>query len=101
MSGPTLVMRGLTNEQVEEPGRAVCRKTLWPRSNHLGVRWYLRYKISLRDLVEMIAERGLQLAPTTILCWVRRHAQSSSNAGTVSVEARTKIHLVTGMSIKT
>jgi transposase-like protein len=67
----------------------------------LCVRWYLRYKISLRDLVEMIAERGLQLAPTTILCWVRRHAQSSSNAGTVSVEARTKIHLVTGMSIKT
>lgn len=24
----------------------------------LCVRWYLRYKLSLRDLVEMIAERG-------------------------------------------
>jgi len=23
------------------------------------VRWYLRYKLSLRDLVEMVAERGL------------------------------------------
>ena len=26
------------------------------------VRWYLRYKLSFRDLVEMMAERGLQLA---------------------------------------
>jgi transposase-like protein len=26
------------------------------------VRWYLRYKLSLRDLVEMMAERGLSLA---------------------------------------
>jgi transposase-like protein len=37
------------------------------------VRWYLRYKLSLRDLVEMIAERGLSLAHTTILRWVRRY----------------------------
>jgi transposase-like protein len=33
----------------------------------LCVRWYLRYKFSLRDLVEMMAERGLSLAHTTIL----------------------------------
>ena len=32
----------------------------------LCVRWYLRYKLSLRDLVEMMAERGLSLAHTTI-----------------------------------
>ena len=29
----------------------------------LCVRWYLRFKLSLRDLVEMMAERGLSLAP--------------------------------------
>ncbi|MDH6146403.1 transposase-like protein [Paraburkholderia sp. WSM4179] len=40
----------------------------------LCVRWYLRYKLSLRDLVEMMAERGLSLAHTTILRWVRRFA---------------------------
>ncbi|MGF6298076.1 transposase-like protein [Paraburkholderia sp. WC7.3d] len=40
----------------------------------LYVRWYLRYKLSLRDLVEMMAERGLSLAHTTILRWVRRYA---------------------------
>jgi transposase-like protein len=37
----------------------------------LCVRWYLCYKLSFRDLVEMMAERGLQLAHTTILRWVR------------------------------
>src|SRR5437868_12690116 len=40
----------------------------------LCVRWYLRFKLSLRDLVEMMAERGLSLAHTTILRWVRRFA---------------------------
>jgi putative transposase len=38
----------------------------------LWVRWYLRYKLSLRDLVEMMAERGLSMAHTTIVRWVRR-----------------------------
>ena len=39
----------------------------------LCVRWYLRYKLSLRDLVEMMAERGLSHAHTTILRWVQRY----------------------------
>ena len=39
----------------------------------LCVRWYLRYKLSLRDLVEMMAERGLRLSHTTILRWVQRY----------------------------
>ena len=38
----------------------------------LCVRWYLRYKLSLRDLVEMMAERGLDVAHTTIMRWVQR-----------------------------
>ncbi|WP_429392068.1 IS6 family transposase [Robbsia andropogonis] len=38
----------------------------------LCVRWYLRYKLSLRDLVGMMAERGLSLAHTTIMRWVKR-----------------------------
>src|SRR5271170_2329613 len=40
----------------------------------LCVRWYLRFKLSLRDLVEMMAERGLSLAHTTIMRWVRHYA---------------------------
>ena len=38
----------------------------------LCVRWYLRYKLSLRDLVEMMAERGLSLSHTTIMRRVKR-----------------------------
>ena len=38
----------------------------------LCVRCYFRYKLSLRDLVEMMAERGLSLAHTTIMRWVKR-----------------------------
>ena len=39
----------------------------------LCVRWYLRFKLSLRDLVEMMAERGLSLAHTTIMRWVQHY----------------------------
>jgi transposase-like protein len=37
----------------------------------LCVRWYLRDKLSFRDLSEMMAERGLSLAHTTIMRWVK------------------------------
>ena len=40
----------------------------------LCVRGYLRYKLSYRDLTEMIAERGLSISHTTILRWVQRYA---------------------------
>jgi len=40
----------------------------------LCVRWYLRFKLSLRDLVEMMAERGVPMAHTTIMRWVQRYA---------------------------
>lgn len=39
----------------------------------LCVRWYLRYKLSFRDLMEMMAERSLSLAHTTIMRWVQRY----------------------------
>jgi transposase-like protein len=39
----------------------------------LCVRWYLAFKLSSRDLVQMMAERGIELAHTTILRWVQRY----------------------------
>ncbi|MGH8782865.1 IS6 family transposase [Paraburkholderia sp.] len=39
----------------------------------LCVRWYCRYKLSYRDLVEMMLERGLRVAHTTIMRWVQRY----------------------------
>ena len=39
----------------------------------LTVRWYLRYNPSFRDLVEMLEERGLSIAHTTIMRSVHQH----------------------------
>jgi transposase-like protein len=39
----------------------------------LCIRWYLAFKLSSRDLVAMMAERGIALAHTTILRWVQRY----------------------------
>ena len=38
----------------------------------LGVRWYISYRLSLGDLTEMMAERGLVIYPSTIWRWVQR-----------------------------
>jgi transposase-like protein len=40
----------------------------------LCVRWYLRFKLSFRDVVEMMAERNLSMAHTTIMRWVHHYA---------------------------
>ncbi|MGE6619747.1 IS6 family transposase [Bacillus mycoides] len=39
----------------------------------LTVRWYLRYNLSFRDLVEMMGERGISLSHTTIMRWVHQY----------------------------
>ncbi|KSU86156.1 transposase [Priestia veravalensis] len=39
----------------------------------LTVRWYLRYSLSFRDLVEMMEERGLSIVHTTIMRWVHQY----------------------------
>lgn len=57
----------------------------------LTVRWYLRYSLSFRDLVEMMEERGLSMAHTTIMRLVhqygpeldlrlRRHLKSTNDS---------------------
>src|ERR1035437_7208225 len=38
-----------------------------------AVRWYLRYSLSLRDVEELFAERGLEGDHTTIWGWVQRY----------------------------
>jgi transposase-like protein len=40
----------------------------------LCVRWYLRFKLSFRDLVEVMAERGVSLSHTTIMRWIQCYA---------------------------
>ena len=38
-----------------------------------AARWYLRYSLSLRDVEELFAERGLEADHTTIWRWVQRY----------------------------
>ena len=47
----------------------------------LCVRWYLTFKLSSRDLVQMMAERGITLTHTTILRWVQRYVPEFESAG--------------------
>ena len=51
----------------------------------LGVRWYLRYALTYRDLVEIMAERGVPVAHTTIMRWVHEYAPE--------LDKRTRPHL--------
>ncbi|MBK5482721.1 IS6 family transposase [Peribacillus sp. TH16] len=39
----------------------------------LTVRWYLRYNLSFRNVVEMMEERGLSMAHTTVMRWVHQY----------------------------
>ena len=43
-----------------EPGLILC-----------AVRWYLRYSLSLRDVEELLEERGLHVDHTTVWRWVQ------------------------------
>ena len=39
----------------------------------LCIRWYLRFRLSYRDLASIAAELGIAVAPSTILRWVVRY----------------------------
>ena len=38
------------------------------------VRWYLRYPLSYRNLVEIMEERGVEIAHSTTLRWMQHYA---------------------------
>jgi transposase-like protein len=48
------------------------RRRFQPEIIELCVSWYLTYRLSYRDLVEMMAERGVTISHTTIFRWVQR-----------------------------
>ena len=58
--------------------RAVARDPTYRRRRfstetiELCVRWYITYRLSYRDLVAMMAERGIVVSHTTIMRWVQR-----------------------------
>jgi transposase-like protein len=59
--------------------KAIARDPIYRRRRfqseliELCVRWYLTYRLSYRDLVAMMAERGITISHSTILRWVQRY----------------------------
>jgi hypothetical protein len=59
--------------------KAIARDPIYRRRRfqaeviELCVRWYITYRLSYRDLVAMMAERGVDVSHTTILRWVVRY----------------------------
>ncbi|OYD80677.1 IS6 family transposase [Azospirillum brasilense] len=53
-----------------------------------AVRWYLQFPISYRDLVRMLADRGVAVDHTTIFRWIQAYAPE--------LDKRLRPHLTTG-----
>jgi hypothetical protein len=53
-------------------------------ADSFAVRWYLRYSLSLRDVEELLAERGLAAAHATIWRWVQRYGSELAAATAAS-----------------
>src|ERR1700722_15403614 len=68
-------------KQNKEMRRQNYRNSLFHRrrfADHdiiLCVRWYLRFKLSYREMAEIARELGVLVAPSTILRWVVRYAE--------------------------
>ena len=44
----------------------------WPRDVIvMAVRWYLAYPLSSRQVIELLAERGIDVSHRTVLNWVQ------------------------------
>jgi transposase-like protein len=43
------------------------------------VQWYLRYRLSYRDVAELLAERGTEVDHVTICQWIQRVRSSSAD----------------------
>jgi transposase-like protein len=59
---------GLLQSKICSRGRHFDRQIIV-----LCVSWYTSFKLSLRDLVIMMADRGISVTHTTILRWVQRY----------------------------
>ena len=62
------------DEEVNRHEESVCRASFRPGCDRPLCGWYLCCKIRFRDLVEMMAERGLHLSHITIMRSVQRYA---------------------------
>ncbi|MCK6103970.1 IS6 family transposase [Brevundimonas sp. BH3] len=55
-------MSGLSFKRHRFPGSVICQ----------AVRWYFRFTLSIRDVEELMAERGIDVSREAIRCWVNK-----------------------------
>jgi transposase, IS6 family len=83
--------RGAQVYRCADCGRSFTALTGTPFSGHsfppavigLAVRWYLRYRLSYADVVEWLAERHIQVDPSTVFDWVQKFAPLYQEAAKV------------------
>ena len=77
---PAPVQAGLSGDAFDSPA---CRAAAPIRVGRfpfpaevivVGVRWYLRFNLSYRDIEELMAERGVQVDHVSVFRWVHRFA---------------------------
>src|SRR5437016_135865 len=62
--------RGAVRPLIERS--AFARFRFPPEVITVAVRWYLRYRLSYRDVEELLAERGIEVDHMTVFRWVQR-----------------------------
>jgi transposase, IS6 family len=65
-----------------------------------GVRWYLRYSLSYRDVEALMRERGLAVDHTTVFRWVQRYAPELDKRSRPCLTATTDSYRVDETYIK-
>jgi IS6 family transposase len=65
-----------------------------------GVRWYLRYALSYRDVEALVRERGLHVDHTTVFRWVQRYAPELDRRCRPSLRATNDSYRVDETDIK-
>jgi hypothetical protein len=78
----------LLNEIVTARDPIYRRRVFNAEIIELCVRWYITYRLSFRDLVAMMAERGVTVAHSTILRWVSRYVPEYQKALEPIISAR-------------
>jgi len=66
------MMRSTCPRPVLPPRSAFAGFRFPPEVIVVGVRWYLRYNLSYRDIEELLAERGIEVDHVSVFRWVHR-----------------------------
>jgi len=74
-------LRECPNDQAYCPRSHLSASRFDAEIIELCFRWYITYRLSYRDLVAMMAERGIAVSHTTVHRWVIRYVPEFGSVG--------------------